>query len=342
MYKAIREVDPNPAHPVCAGFGDAGSVINVAPGVCDIMMIYWYPVSTSKYDRERTAQEVQHMLATARRRVPGIPFMGIYHAFDGRPAKTGQGVPTPDQLREQLEDFVREGACGLVSFICHNEQVPGWADIEPLGGAVTQAMHEIQQTGGLQLRPETESMKLKRIQPEGYWEKPLPLPGYVPAWYVLAPFQGSEDRMLDTPIPPEQGIDLGGVYPVKSGTAGWRVRETTTGTFGINEIYGAVKNGLAYAFCDVTIAEEMPVQMRICTDDDAWVRLNGKEVYRFTGGRGLDIDKDIVPLTLPRGTSRIEVKSHNRAGMWGFFMRFTDMEGRPVEGLSFAPAMDAG
>ena len=59
------------------------------------------------------------MLSAARARVPGVPFVGIYHAFDGRPAKTGQGLPTPEQLREQLEDFVREGASGLVSFICH-------------------------------------------------------------------------------------------------------------------------------------------------------------------------------------------------------------------------------
>jgi len=338
MYKVIRQVDPNPDHPVCAGFGDAGSVVNLAPGVCDVMMIYWYPVSTSGYDRDRTAQEVQHILATARRRVPGIPFMGIYQAFDGGIAHTGQGVPTPDQLREQLEDFIREGACGLVSFICHNEQCPGWADIEPLGDAVKRAMREILETGGLEVRPETESMKRKRIQPEGHWEKPLPLPGYVPAWYVLAPFEDKNGQMLDTPVPPDDGIDPDGIYPVKSGSAGWRVRETTSGTLGINEIYGVVKNALAYAFCDVTAAEDTPVQMHIGTDDDAWVRLNGKEVYRFSGVRGLDIDHDTVSLTLPRGASRIEVKSYNRAGMWGVFMRFTDMNGRPAEGLSFSPA----
>jgi len=337
MHKAIREIDPNLDRPVCAGFGDAGSVANLAPGVCDIMMIYWYPVSSRKYDRERTAQEVQHMLATARRRVPGIPFMGIYQAFDGSAAQTGQGVPTSGQLREQLEDFVREGACGLVSFICHNERVPGWADIEPLGDAVGEAMREINETGGLLVRAENETMKNNRIQPQGHWAEPQPMHGYVPAWYVLAPFQASETQMLDTPVPPEKHIDLKAQYPVIGGTARWRIRETTSGTLGLNQIYGVIKNAIAYAFCDVEAPEEMSVQMLICTDDDAWVRLNGEEIHRFTGVRGLEIDKDAVGITLPKGTSRIEVKSHNRAGMWGFFMRFTDFEGRPAQGLKFTP-----
>lgn len=343
MYKVIHEADPNPDHPVCAGFGDAGSVINLDTGVCDIMFIYWYPVGTKTYDRERTAQEVQHMLATARRRVPGIPFMGIYQAFDGRKAKTGQGVPAPDQMREEMEDFVREGACGLVSFICHNETVPGWADIAELGDAVQKATREIKETGGLVVRPETAAMKQKRIQPMGHWETPLAMPGYVPAWNVVGPFEAAGD-LLNTVFPPEDAVDAAGmydaiaIYEVRCGKAGWRVRETTSGILGVGEFYNAVKNGVAYACCDVTNTEERAVQMRVCTDDDAWIKVNGKEVYRFAGVRGLEIDKDIVPLVLPSGTSRIEVKICNKAGMWAFFMRFTDTEGKPLEGLKFEPA----
>jgi hypothetical protein len=78
--------------------------------------------------------------------------------------------------------------------------------------------------------------------------------------------------------------------------------------------------------------------MRISTDDDAWVRLNGKEVYRHVGPAGLEFDKDVVPVTLPAGKSRLEVKVFNRAGMWGLFLRFTDREGRPLEGLKFSPS----
>ena len=334
MYKVLKEVDP--ARPVCAGFGDAGSLSNFAPGVCDILFIYWYPVSTNRYHRERTAQEVQHMLSAARSRVPGIPFVGIYHSFDGRPAKTGQGLPTPEQLREQLEDFVREGASGLVSFICHNETVPGWADIASLEPPVTQAMKEIRETGGLKVRPETEAMAALRLQPQGPWETPNLLPGFIPAWHVAAPFDETGAH-LDTPVPPEQGIDPDAVYDVRNGKAKWRVWATTAGTLGYSNIYGGEKDAIAYAWCDVTSPVEQEVQLRFCSDDDAWVRVNGNEVARYTGVNGLDFDKEIIPITLKKGMNRIEVKNCNRAGMWGIFARITDMQGKALEGLGFSP-----
>ena len=339
MYKIIKETDPTPNRPVCAGFGDAGSIANLAPGVCDIMFIYWYPVSSRSYGRERTAQEVQHMLTTARRRVPGIPFAGIYQAFNGAPANTGQGVPTPEQLREQLEDFVREGACGLVSFICHTgPDLPGWAELGDLGDAIRATHREIRETGGLMVRPETANMKKNRVQPEGFWTDPKPTPGYVPAWYVLAPFDDRDGKKLDAVFPPDTTIDLNAVYPVKDGTAGWRVRETTCGTLGFAEFSGGQKNAVAYAFFDVTSPTDQTVQMRLCSDDDAVVRVNGREVFRFETAGGLDYDKYIVPVKLVAGTSRVEAKVYNRAGMWGIDMRFTDTQGRPVEGLTFAPA----
>ncbi len=334
MYKVLKEVDP--ARPVCAGFGDAGSITNFAPGVCDILFIYWYPVSTNRYNRERTAQEVQHMLSAARSRVPGVPFVGIYHAFDGRPAKTGQGLPNPDQLREQLEDFVREGASGLVSFICHNEVVPGWADIPSLEPPVTQAMKEIRETGGLTVRPENEKMAALRLQPQGHWEKPNPLPGFVPAWHVAAPFDAT-GTLLDTPVPPEEGIDPDAIFDVRNGKAKWRVHPTTAGTLGYSNIYGVEKDVIAYAWCEVTSPKEQEVQLRFCSDDDAWVRVNGKEVARYTGVNGLDFDKEIIPITLKKGENRIEVKNCNRAGMWGIFARITDIEGKALEGLKFSP-----
>jgi hypothetical protein len=162
----------------------------------------------------------------------------------------------------------------------------------------------------------------------------------VPAWYVVGPFHDAAGRMLDATFPPDQGIDLNAVYQVEFGSASWRVRETTCGVLGLSNLYGehkSVEKCLDYAFCDVTSPAEQKVQMRICSDDDACVRLNGEEVYRFQGVRGLEYDKDVVPITLPAGESRIEAKIYNRAGMWGLFMRFTDLDGRPLEGLRFRP-----
>ncbi len=339
IYATVQKEDPGKLHPVCAGFGDDGSLINFAPGVCDIMFIYWYPVGTKSYERDRTSQVVQRMMTTARSRVPGIPFVGIYQAFDGRPASTGQGVPTGEQLREQLEDFVREGASGLVAYWLGNDKLPGWATLSELGTTVLAANREALDTGGLMVRPETDSMRARRIQSVGHWVQPKPFDGAVPAWYAVGPFEDTEGKLLESSFPPDTSIDLNAVYPVKDGKAMWRVRETTCGTLGLTNIYGhrALKNAVVYLYCDVTSPAEQQVQMRVCTDDDGLVLLNGKEVYRHEGPRGLDYDKDIVPITLPAGTSRIVVKVYNRAGMGGVYMRFTNTDGLPLRGLTFTP-----
>lgn len=345
LYRTVQRVDPGGRHPVCAGFGDAGSVVNLGPETCDIMLIYWYPVGGAGYDRERTSQEVQRMLTTARRRVPGIPFAGVYQAFDGAPLATGQGVPSAAQLREQLEDFVREGACGLVAFVTGAKNLPGWVDLPDLGAAVREANREILATGGLVVRPEPASMRRGRLQPAGHWARPRPVPGVVPAWYVVGPFQDTEGKRLEAGFGPDEGFDAGRVYPVKFGSARWRARETTCGVLGLTNLYGdqkGVEGCLAYAYCEITSPKRQVVQMHICSDDDARVLLNGKEVYRFEGGRGLDYNLDVVKVTLPAGKSRLLVKIYNRVGMWGLNVRFMDAQGKPLDGLEFSPGIDEG
>jgi hypothetical protein len=179
-------------------------------------------------------------------------------------------------------------------------------------------------------------MAALRLQPQGHWEKPNPLPGFVPAWHVAAPFDAT-GTLLDTPVSPEKGIDPNAVFDVRNGKAKWRVHPTTAGTLGYSNIYGVEKEAIAYAWCEVTSPTEQQVQLRFCSDDDAWVRVNGKEVARYTGVNGLDFDKEIIPITLKKGTNRIEVKNCNRAGMWGIFARITDVEGKALEGLEFSP-----
>lgn len=343
LYQTVRDVDPSENHPVCAGFGDAGSVQNFAPGVCDLMMIYWYPVSSKSYGRESTSLMVQLMMSAARERVPGIPFVGVYQAFDGSSAQTGQGVPTAEQLREQLEDFVREGASGLIAFINRAGSLSGWADFPELEATIKQVDREIRESGGLTVRPETEAMKKNRIQPAGYWEHPNPLPGVVPAWYVVGPFEDTADKMLEASFPPDNTVDLNATYPVKFGSSRWRVRPTTCGMLGMSNLYGdhsKLHKCIDYAYCEVVSPKEQQVQMRIGSDDDAWIRLNDTQVYQFQGSRGLEFDTEAVSVTLPEGRSRILAKVYNRAGMWGLFVRFTDTNGKPLDGLKFTPTVE--
>lgn len=338
-YRITKRLDPD--RPVTAGYGGAGALSNFGPDVCDIMFIYWYPVRRDgTYHRFTTSEEVQWMMTSVRKLVPGMPFVGVYQAFDAAQDGTGRGLINAEQLREQIEDYVREGCCGLVSFLCNAPGFLGWAKHDYMKQVIRETHGEIRETGELTISPEPEEMGRQRIQPVGFWERPKELPGVVPAWYVVGPFQAGETR-LDALFPPEQEVDLNAVYDGKSGPVRWIRQPSFGGIIGLVVFFGPpsyTAGCTAYATCTITSAEKQPVQMRIGTDDDAVVWLGGVEVWRHEGERGIVRDDDIVDLTLPKGKSQLLIKVYNRKGMWGFFMRFTDRAGKPLEGLMFEPS----
>lgn len=348
MYRIIKRLDPD--HPVAAGYGSAGSLCNFGPDVCDIMLIYWYPVdSAGVYHRQMTSHEVQWMMTAARKQVPGIPFAGIYQtfdaAFDAGEKNTGKGLPTPAQVREQIEDFVRDGCCGLISFLCNHSGLAGWANNDAMKAIIRETHREIRDTGALSVRSEPTELARARIQPQGFWEHPHEVPGVVPAWHVIAPFPAGEDRRLGAVFPPEREIDLNAVHEGKSGPVRWIKHLSYGGVVGLGELFGPhsyTAGCTAYAACTVTSPKEQTVQMRLGSDDDAVVWIEGKEVWRRERMGGVKRDDEVLDVRLPKGRSRILMKVYNRTGMWGFFMRFTDLDGKPLEGLRFSPTPDAG
>ena len=337
IYRTVWEVDGGPDHHmVCAGYGSGGALTNFAPDVCDVMLLYWYPVDSGGYDRGMTSREVQWMLTEARARVPGIPFAGIYQAYWGG----GALQPTPAQLREQVEDFVREGACGLVAFACRvGGPMGGWASSERLQDEITKIHREILSTGGLEVPDEPPEMAGRRIQPTGFWDRPNPVAGLVPAWRVLAPFDNSGEKSLNARFPPEEGLDFDACHRGKFGPIHWIERPTVAGYIGLGELYG-VQNltsyCAAYATCIVSTPVDRDVVILGGADDEVILWQDGVEIYRHDGVRGIGREDDRIPVGLPAGDTRFLLKVCNLEGMWGFVYRFVDSDGNPLEGLKFS------
>lgn len=342
MYTLVKKLDPGRI--VAAGYGSAGSLCNFGPGVCDLMLIYWYPVfGSGNYDPLMTSHQVQWMVAAAREQVPGIPFAGVYQTFDAafdRPANKGKGLPTPEQLRKQIEDFVREGACGLIAFLGGTSSFPGWTSMPPLATVIRSSHEEIRRTGALRLPPEPAEMRARRVQPAGNWKRPRRIEGIPPAWYVALPFSATDETGLDAAYPPENRMDLEAEYAGKIGPVRWVVRRAIGGVVGLGELLGGhdlYENAVALATCDVISPSARDVVLSCGSDDDIAIWLNGVQVVRRVYSGGLERDAEKRPVTLKRGTNRLLVKVHNRAGMWGFHLRFTDASGAPARGLRFEP-----
>ena len=98
--------------------------------------------------------------------------------------------------------------------------------------------------------------------------------------------------------------------------------------------------GVAYAFATVISPDARQVQLRFDGDDQAKVWLNGEEVHAHTRTRQAEIDREIIPVTLKPGENSILIKICEEEGDWGFYMRITDLNGKPFDDLIINAAQD--
>jgi hypothetical protein len=56
-------------------------------------------------------------------------------------------------------------------------------------------------------------------------------------------------------------------------------------------------------------------------------------VYDYPHEGTVHLDRDLVPVQLPRGTTPLLIKVTNGLRNWGFVLRLTDAQGRPLKGV---------
>jgi tetratricopeptide (TPR) repeat protein len=162
------------------------------------------------------------------------------------------------------------------------------------------------------------------------------------SWLLIGPFDNVAGSGFSNAYPPEQSIDLHATYQARGTKIGWvELKQDSHGAFvDLGEVFDDNQWAVAYAFARVHSAQETQAQLRVGSDDDVKVWLNGKEVLSRNVGRTAVIDQDIVPVNLKEGTNEILLKVCNRTVGWGFHLRITDSQGRPLEGLKYIPAAE--
>ncbi len=169
LYSIVKSIDDH-GHLVCVGHSGVTTLCNFAPRTCNVMAFYYYSFLREGYLRSFNSCATQWILTDARARVPGIPFIGIYQGFwevEDNAKLTNMSDPlTPHQLREQIEDFVREEACGFITYSMIGTTGPfrGWKTIESLRKELVDIGKRIRSTTVMSVPPELESMAQTRIQ----------------------------------------------------------------------------------------------------------------------------------------------------------------------------------
>lgn len=166
--------------------------------------------------------------------------------------------------------------------------------------------------------------------------------GFVPEsrWITLGYFNNIDSMgTLYAYIPEETTqIDPTAKYNGRDGLISWKksTYRTLDGHYvflGENTDWSA-----AYVWTIVNSPVEQDIVLRFDSDDQGLIWLNAKEVYRHYRTSGAMIDRYTIPVTLKKGENTILLKISNASQSWDFFLRLTDEDGNPIQGLTYKTA----
>jgi tetratricopeptide (TPR) repeat protein len=174
------------------------------------------------------------------------------------------------------------------------------------------------------------------LEAEEYWLRI----GFLPesAWYVIGPFDNHSNTGFDTVYPSEEGVDFDAEYEGIDGILiNWQqwADDTPNGFVDFQYMFEPDQWVVAYAWTTVISPETREVQLRVGSDDDVKVWLNGQEVLSRKMARAAEPDQDIAAVILNEGENQLLVKVCNREMNWGFYLRFTDADGKSLEDLEY-------
>jgi hypothetical protein len=168
--------------------------------------------------------------------------------------------------------------------------------------------------------------------------------GFIRNWLVLAPIPNGEnasgtDALAKQFIPDEGKLKPKADEKVKIGDLELTWKAVDAGDYAINfnSVLGQqTEDSTAYAVTYVVADSEMKdLHLKMGSDDQAKVYLNGKEILKNETARPVDKDQDTAgDVTLDKGVNIIVFKVVNEKIDWAGCLRFTDKNDNPVKNLT--------
>jgi hypothetical protein len=167
--------------------------------------------------------------------------------------------------------------------------------------------------------------------------------GFIADWLLLAPIQLASDSDGAEAIDKNQLADEGLVKPkagdkvtVDGKELTWKKVKATDSFLDLNTILNKdTEKTVGYAVSYVRSEEERSnLQLKMGSNDQGKVYLNGKVLLKATEPRPLEEDADIARnVTLNKGVNVLVFKIFNEGNDWQGCLRFTDTSGKAVTNL---------
>jgi hypothetical protein len=166
--------------------------------------------------------------------------------------------------------------------------------------------------------------------------------GFIQRWLVLAPIASAagdsgSDALTKQQIKDEARLKpkAGDKLKVDGTELTWKTHTCTDYLLDFNFILnGTTEDSVAYAVTYISAPDVMKdVKMKIGSDDECKIWLNGKEVFKFTDERAAEKDQDVVDVHLQKGVNILVAKVVNVHADWSFCVRFSDKKDKPLTNL---------
>jgi hypothetical protein len=171
--------------------------------------------------------------------------------------------------------------------------------------------------------------------------------GFIRDWLMLAPIQMKSDSDGAEEIGKSQIPDEGGLKPkagdkvtVLGKEMTWKKVKASDYYLDLNALVNQqTEKTVGYAVCYIKSDEERDnLSVKMGSNDQGKVYLNGKVLLKSTEPRTLDQDSDVAQkVTLNKGMNTVVFKIFNEGGSdWQGCLRFTDSKGKPITNLAIS------
>lgn len=146
----------------------------------------------------------------------------------------------------------------------------------------------------------------------------------------VRPFEGQGNYRTCTTKPVE------GINECVDATGGkWSGYHSQTNFVNLSSTFSVNEFVLAYAYARIYSPENQLVKIKAGADDGLAIWVNGQNVLEKTDCENLKPDNYETEATLQKGWNDLLVKVDNGKGGWGFYLRFVDKNGNPLDFVNF-------
>jgi hypothetical protein len=167
--------------------------------------------------------------------------------------------------------------------------------------------------------------------------------GFIRNWLILAPISNGDNVSGLDALNKAYLADEGNLKPkagdkvkVDDQELTWKPLNSNEFLFDINGFLGQqTENSTCYAVTYLVADDELKdLNLKIGSNDEAKVYLNGKELIKNESTRVTEKDQDTVAnITLNKGVNVVVFKVVNELRAWSGALRFTDKNDAPVKNL---------